>query len=152
MRSVMDLVIGDWAGHGNGEYPTITSFAYREQLSVTPVPGKPFAIWRSATQDAGTGEGRHLEIGFLRPTPDGGAELLLTHGSGLAEIAVAGPPADGLIEFRSTVMAGAPTAKEVTEVVRRFQRVGDIVRYDLAMAAVGLPLTHHLRAELRADA
>ena len=56
-----------------------------------------------------------------------------------------------LIELRSSVVVGTPTAKPVTEVHRRFELRddGQVIRYDLSMAAMGQPLPHRLRAELR---
>jgi hypothetical protein len=137
---------GTWRGQGEGEYPTIVSFAYAEELVIQPVPDRPLAHWRSTTRDAATGEPRHAESGFLRLTP-AGPELVVAHGFGVVEVA-AGELADDGLTLRSTGLLGTPSAKRVDAVERRYRLDGDTIRYTIAMAAVGVDLTHHLRAEL----
>lgn len=142
-----EALAGVWRGGGAGEYPTIEDFTYTEELTVLPVPDRPLAHWRSTTKDGPTGEPRHAESGFLRAT-DGGVELVVAHGFGITEVAL-GAWDGRALDLRSTTLLGSPTAKRVDEVVRRFELDGEVLRYTLAMAAVGVPLTHHLAAELR---
>jgi hypothetical protein len=140
---------GRWRGRGEGSYPTIDPFAYDEELVVETVPARPIAHWRSRTIDAATSEPRHGESGFLRSTP-AGIELVLAHSFGLVETAT-GTFADGHLTLASTSMVGTETAKQVDQVERRYELVGDTLRYAVSMAAVGEPLTHHLEATLRRD-
>lgn len=145
----LEALAGTWVGTGEGEYPTIASFTYAEELLVVPVPGRPLAHWRSTTRDGASGEPRHAESGFLRSTP-AGVELVVAHGFGVVEVAT-GDWSDGELVLRTTGLLGTPTAKEVTAVERRYHLDGAVLRYAIAMAAVGVPMTHHLRAELRRD-
>jgi hypothetical protein len=138
---------GTWRGSGEGEYPTIDDFAYDEELTIAPVPGRPVAHWRSTTRDAATGEPRHAESGFLRATPEG-VELVVAHGFGVVEVA-AGALDHGVLTLRTSGLLGTASAKQVDEVERRYAVDADTLRYTIAMAAVQVPLTHHLRAELR---
>ena len=138
---------GTWRGGGDGEYPTITPFQYTEELVVMPVPCRPIGHWRSTTRDAASNEPRHAESGFLRATPDG-CELVVAHGFGIVETS-AGSFDGRLLTLDSSGLLGTASAKHVDEVQRRYELDGDTLRYTIAMGAVGVPLTHHLRAELR---
>lgn len=137
---------GTYAGRGAGEYPTIADFEYTEELVIAPVPGRTIAHWRSTTRDAASGEPRHAESGFLRAVT-GGVELVVAHGFGVVETSAGALAADHLT-LDSTAVGGTLTAKHVDAVARRYELDGDVLRYTIAMAAVGVPMTHHLRAEL----
>ena len=143
----LTALAGTWRGGGEGSYPTISPFAYTEELVISPVPGRPLAHWRSTTRDAASGEPRHAESGFLRSTA-GGVELVAAHGFGIVE-AAAGSFDGRLLALRSTGLLGTASAKRIDEIERRYELDGELVRYTITMAAVGLPPTHHLRAELR---
>lgn len=57
--------------------------------------------------------------------------------------------AEGCIELSSTSIGRTGSAKEVTNLTRRFELVApDVLRYVVGMAAVGEPLQSHLSAEL----
>ena len=140
---------GTWRGLGRGEYPTIADFAYNEEFTITPVPGRPVAFWRSATRDAATGEPKHGESGYLRSTPNG-IELVIAHTFGIVE-ATAGTFDRDVLALSSTGLLGTASAKRVDQVDRRYEFDADALHYTIAMAAVGVPLTHHLAADLRRE-
>ena len=52
------------------------------------------------------------------------------------------------LTLRSTDLLCTASAKPVDEVDRRYELNDDTLSYTISMAAVGIPLTHHLRAEL----
>jgi uncharacterized protein YceH (UPF0502 family) len=143
--------VGRWQGAGAGEYPTIEPFTYVEEIELQPVPGKPVLAYRSATRHPQSGVPMHAESGWLRPVGGDAVELVVAQGTGLVEVAEGlVDPFDGGGELvlGSSLVAGTATAKDVTATERRYRVAGDRLDYDLAMAAVGVPLTHHLRASL----
>lgn len=145
-------LVGIWTGAGEGDYPTIDGFAYRERIEVTPVPGKPVLAYRSATTAVDDGRGLHGESGFFRLTGDGGVELVVAAAPGVVEACsgIVDASATGVeVELASDAVAGTATAKEVTATERTYRVEGDVLTYDISMAAVGQPLTHHLHATLR---
>ena len=148
------FLLGTWRGTGEGSYPTIESFTYNEEITFAHV-GKPFLAYNQKTRHAETGLPLHAESGYWRPVGDGRIELVLAHPTGVLE-SLAGtftPAGDGTgggaFELHCPDVTLTDTAVSVTETTRRFQIDGDELTYDVAMAAVGQPLTHHLRATLR---
>lgn len=139
--------IGTWIGVGAGEYPTVKDFAYSEEIELRPVPGKAMLAYRSATKAAEDGRPIHGESGWLRVVGEGAVELVIAQGPGLVEISE-GFVEEGEILLSSTLIAGSSSAKPVTATERRYRVDGDTLRYEVAMAAVGVPLTHHLQARL----
>lgn len=138
-----------------GEYPTIDSFDYVEEVTFGHV-GKPFLAYQQKTRDRGDDRPLHAEMGYLRVTGpvDGGSdgdslvgiELVLTHPTGIVEVSTG--TFDGATLKLVATVHRTPTAKEVTEVERHVIVSGDRLAYRVSMAAVGQPLTHHLAAEL----
>ena len=146
LAPIGDLV-GTWRGSGEGSYPTIDDFSYREEVTFGHV-GKPFLAYGQKTRDATTGLPLHAETGYWRVTEVGDLEVVIAHPTGIVEV-LTGTAADGVFDLQTRSVRGTPTAKSVTEVHRRVVLDGDELRYDVSMAAVGQPLTHHLAATLR---
>jgi hypothetical protein len=148
------FLLGVWSGTGEGEYPTIEPFGYEETVAFGHA-GKPFLSYGQRTAAADDGRPLHAETGYWRSPAPGRLEVVLAHPTGVAEVlggtfeATAG---GGVLDLRTTAVTCTPSAKEVTALERRFEVDGDELRYTLAMAAVGLPMTHHLRAVLRREA
>jgi hypothetical protein len=141
------FLLGVWAGEGRGEYPTITPFAYREEVQFTHI-GKPFLVYSQRTWALDDGRPLHAETGYLRAVGGTQVELVLAHPNGITEIAT-GAVTGTTLDLRATTVARTPTAKDVSALTRRFEVSDGVLRYQLAMAAMGEPLTHHLAAELK---
>jgi THAP4-like, heme-binding beta-barrel domain len=144
-------LLGTWRGEGEGSYPTIEPFRYSEEISFTHV-GKPFLAYRQATVNLATGLPAHAEAGYWRPAGGGRVELVMAHPTGVVEIeegTVEALAAGVRLRLRSTTVACSGTAKSVLTLQRDVEVVGDTLRYDLAMAAVGQAHQHHLNATLR---
>ncbi len=79
--------------------------------------------------------------------PGGSAELILAQPTGVTEIHV-GTISGTSIEFTTLTVGNSPTAKEVRSVRRALRVEGDVLSYELDMAAVGQDLQFHLEATL----
>ena len=149
--AVLCTLLGTWLGEGRGEYPTIASFGYREEISFGHV-GKPFLAYHQRTTATDDGRPLHAETGYLRVPQPGRIELVLAHPTGVTEIAegsFTGDDADLAIEVAASAIGRTASAKVVTAVARSIRVTGDELSYTVRMAAVGQPLQHHLAATLR---
>lgn len=148
-------LLGTWRGDGVGEYPTIETFRYTEEVTFGHV-GKPFLTYAQRTRAVDDGRPLHAETGYWRVVASGEVELVLAHPTGVTEIATgtlraASETAAVVVELVSTVVGLTPTAQSVTGLERSIRLHGDLLDYSLRMAAVGEPMTHHLAASLRRE-
>jgi hypothetical protein len=148
-------LLGTWSGEGHGKYPTIDPFDYAESVTFTHV-GKPFLAYQQRTRSLGTaaqpGQPMHAESGYWRFPAPGRVEVVLSHPTGVIELEegtiVVSLDGTIVIELATTNVVFSSTAKSVTGVQRTFRIRDDTMDYDLRMAAVGLPMQHHLSARL----
>lgn len=151
----LGALAGRWSGSGHGEYPTIAPFDYVETV-VFGQARNGILTYSQTTRSASDGRPMHAEQGYLRPAGPGRVEMVVAQPTGIVEVdeGVVASPGEGRleIEVRSRMVAVTSSAKEVTGVERVLRIDADgVLRTRLSMAAVGVPLTHHLESELRRE-
>jgi len=143
----LGFLLGRWAGEGEGGYPTVEDFGYGEEITVSHV-GKPFLAYAQRTWSLDDGRPLHAETGYWRCPGPGRVELVVAHPTGVVEVSEGECTGTAMV-LASTTVARTASAKEVDALVRRIEVTGDRLVYELDMAAVGVPLTFHLRGVLR---
>lgn len=144
-------MLGTWRGNGHGDYPTIESFQFGQELIFTH-DGRPFFHYMARAwiiDEAGEKvRDAAIETGFIRARGEGVFEILLTHNLGIAEI-WHGEAADGKFEWTTDAVARTESAKEYAAGKRLYGNVEGDLLYAYDMAAMGQPLQPHLWARLK---
>ena len=144
-------LLGRWEGRGHGDYPTIDTFEFGQQIDFSH-NGKPFLHYVSQTYVVGEDGSKlrplAMETGFWRPQADKKLEVVLSHPTGIAEIWY-GEIDGAKIEMRTDVVARTETAKEVTAGHRLYGLVRGELMWAYDMAAVGQSLQPHIWATLK---
>ena len=144
-----------WKGDGAGEYPTIDSFEYSEELTFTDI-GKPFLLYLQRTWSP-RGAPMHTETGYVRMPAPGAIEMTLAQPTGQTELLEGTwEPTDAgfAIRLKGRIL-NSSTAKTVEATTREYHysaagagAAGGALTTTFAMAAVGEPMTHHLASRL----
>jgi hypothetical protein len=145
------FLLGEWRGEGHGGYPEMQPFRYGEEMRVWHV-GKPYLAFEQRTWqlDDGGQPGRllHGESGYLRCLDEGRLELAVAMAPGHVEVS-AGRVEGSRISLDSLGVLDVPSAASVSAVKRAWWLDGELLRYDVEMAALDQPMSWHLTAELR---
>jgi hypothetical protein len=143
-------LVGCWRGTGKGGYPTIEDFDFAQELRFSH-DGRPFLFYESRSWIIDT-DGKPVrpagrEVGWWRPRPDDGLEVLLAQPTGTAEVFVG--KIDGTkYELSTDAVIRTESAKEVTGEHRLYGVIDGDLLYAADLAAVGQGLTPHLSARL----
>ena len=149
---VLDLLEGIWAGEGRGQFPTVTSFDYRETLTFTRRDEKTLA-YEQRTQKRYDGQTEwlesHWENGFIRILENGDLELTSAQ-IGRVEVLM------GSIESMDAIFRIHFVSKTITNdprmisSARIFELEGDILRYEMEMQTTAVnQSTQHLKTALQ---
>jgi hypothetical protein len=169
----LSFLLGRWKGTGKGDYPTIKSFDFAQEVTFSHV-GKPYVIYTSRTWRLKTDDNGELvhdehgvpirleplatEAGFWRPQPNGTVEVLLSHPTGITEIYMGIFRSLTSVEMITDQVLRTPTAKAYERGKRLYGLVPSQTRegekdlaYAFDMEAMGQPMTPHLWAVLQWD-
>jgi len=148
--------VGVWRGRGGGEYPTIESFEYAQEIRFSH-DGRPFLAYEARSwlvaPDGTAIRPAHREVGWWRPVlgPDGRhtdeVEALIVAPTGIMELHL-GTVKNLSVQFGTDAVVRTSTAKEVTAGQRLYGIVEGALLYTQDMAAMGQPMTAHLAAKL----
>ena len=141
------FLLGTWRGEGQGEYPTIKPFRYREEIRFAH-NGKTFLIYSQQTEAVESGQPMHAETGYLRVVGDQRVEFVIAQPIGFAEISV-GRISGTRIDVESSTVGRTPTAKPVTSISRSLWLEGETLHYETRMGMEGVPMVRHLTASFR---
>jgi hypothetical protein len=152
-QDLLHLLVGEWSGTGQGEFPTIEPFEYLETLTFAG-DQRPFLHYEQKAQRRNAGQTdfipSHWESGFLRLLPGGEVELVNAQGSGRLERLAGSLEATGtglILRLQSTAFLNDPRMVETTRIITV---EGDRLHYTQSMHTTAVPgPAQHVEARLK---
>lgn len=152
-RDLLHLLVGEWSGTGQGEFPTIEPFEYLETITFS-TDGRPFLHYEQKTKRRNAGQTdfipSHWESGFLRLLPDGQVELVNAQGGGRLERlagSLEGIQAGLILRLQSTAFLNDARMLETS---RTITVEGNSMHYAQSMHTTAVPgPAHHVEARLK---
>jgi len=149
---LFSLLEGTWRGEGQGEYPTIKSFDYRETLVFTRYDEKTLA-YEQRTEKRYVGQtewfASHWQNGFIRVFENGELDLMNVQ-IGRTEVMTGSVELLGAmfrIHFVSKEITGDP---RMVSSARTFELEGNMLRYEMEMQTTAVAqMVQHLKIALK---
>jgi len=109
----LEGLVGTWRGEGEGSYPGVAPFGYREETTIEAA-----AEWRmlrvvQQTWHRESGKGLHLEVGLIMHREDGTLLYNCAQDSGRVEVMI-GTLTDQTIAWQTTAHANDPRGRSRT--------------------------------------
>jgi hypothetical protein len=144
--------VGDWEGSGEGGFPTMPAFRYRERLTVSPAPDDPVLhyLQRTWRQDDAGEVRSHRETGFLGLGSAGTVTLTSSQGTDRVEALTGSVTVIGrrvMLTLESVVIG---LDRRVLRSWRDLTIESGVLVYRMGMATTAVPDgQQHLSASLR---
>jgi len=150
---LLTRIEGTWRGEGQGEYPTVTSFDYRETLTFTRRDEKSLA-YEQRTQKRHDGQSEwltsHWENGFIRVLDNGEVELVNAQSGGRLEVLVGEVTEQAGIIHINLVSKTILNDPRMVSSARRVELKGDTLRYEMEMQTTKVEqMSQHLKIALK---
>lgn len=154
-RPTFDLLArlgGTWTGRGEGNYPTIESFTYEEELRFEVADVYPLIHYVQRTWKDAAREPSHWESGFLLVPEAGQVQISNAQDGGRVEVLRGRVIEEGdalSIRTKSVVLGNDD---RLVETARDFVLRDDRLAYEMVMTTTTTPEPKalvHLRADLR---
>lgn len=151
-QDILSVLIGEWSGTGQGEFPTIEPFEYLETIRFSG-DDRPFLHYEQKTRRRRAGQpeyvSSHWESGFIRLLADEKVELINAQSGGRLEVLTGSlrQTEMGLIlHLQSTAFLNDPRMLETS---RTISVEGDTLHYTLTMRTTAVPgSASHVEATL----
>lgn len=151
VEALISALAGHWAGEGDGEYPTIEAFRYRETLEIAPRPDHPALHYEQRTWRQ-TPDGEvvsHWETGLLRLFSNGDVRIINAQGgrSEVMEGTWERKDDEWIILLEGTEFAGD---ERVLRSLRHLTFDGETLSYEMQMETTATnEMKLHLKGLLR---